>query len=217
MVEGVWGLSFDQPLRHMREYLEVLMPLLHGEGVSFQGETLQVATGPLGVVAPAPDVIVAALGPQMLELTGRVADGTATWMTGLRTIDELTVPTITASASAAGRPKPRVMVSLPVNVTDDVDAARARADEMFASNRPKDQRALPVLRQLLREIEKLRQAWLIEESLSKGSCSKIEDCPHGHSSHRGDAKADLEGAPNTRAVLPAGENGNVPDHRLVEA
>ena len=111
VVEGVWGLSFDQPLRHVREYLEVLMPLLHGEGVSFQGETLQVASGPLGVVAPAPDVIVAALGPQMLELT---------------------VPTINASASAAGRPKPRVMVSLPVNVTDDVDAARARAEEMFA-------------------------------------------------------------------------------------
>ena len=132
VVEGVWGLSFDQPLRHMREYLEVLMPLLHGEGVSFEGEDFRVATGPLGVVAAAPDVIVAALGPQMLELTGKVADGTATWMTGLRTIADLTVPTITAAAAAAGRPAPRVMVSLPVSVTDDVDAARAQADEVFS-------------------------------------------------------------------------------------
>jgi F420-dependent oxidoreductase-like protein len=132
VVEGVWGLSFDQPLRHMREYLAVLMPLLHGEGVAFQGETLKVGTGPLNIVAPAPDVIVAALGPQMLELTGQVADGTATWMTGPRTIADLTVPTITAAAQAAGRPAPRVIVSLPVCVTDDVDAARAQADEIFS-------------------------------------------------------------------------------------
>ena len=132
VVEGVWGLSFDQPLRHMEEYLAVLMPLLHGEGVAFEGETIKVGTGPLNIVAPVPDVIVAALGPQMLELTGRVADGTATWMTGFRTIDDLTVPTITGAAEAAGRPAPRVMVSLPVCVTDDADAARAQADETFS-------------------------------------------------------------------------------------
>jgi F420-dependent oxidoreductase-like protein len=132
VVEGVWGLSFDQPLRHMQEYLAVLMPLLHGEGVAFQGETLKVGTGPLDIVAPAPDVIVAALGPQMLELTGRVADGTATWMTGLRTVADLTVPTIAGAATAVGRPAPRVVVSLPVCVTDDVDAARGQADETFS-------------------------------------------------------------------------------------
>ena len=29
VIEGMFGLSFDKPVRHMREYLAVLMPLLH--------------------------------------------------------------------------------------------------------------------------------------------------------------------------------------------
>ena len=28
VIEGMFGLSFEKPARHMREYLEVLMPLL---------------------------------------------------------------------------------------------------------------------------------------------------------------------------------------------
>ena len=131
VVEGMWGLSFDRPLRHMREYLEVLLPLLRGEAVNFEGETIQARVG-LEIDAPAPDVLVAALGPKMLELTGRVADGTMTWMTGAKTIEAHTVPDITTAAEAAGRKAPRVAVSLPVSVTADVDAARAQANDTFA-------------------------------------------------------------------------------------
>jgi 5,10-methylenetetrahydromethanopterin reductase len=133
VVENVFGQSFDRPLRHMREYLSILLPVLRGEAASFQGEVLSGTTwGPLEIDAPAPPVVVAALGPRMLELAGTVADGTATWMTGPATLRDHVVPTITAAAEAAGRPSPRVVVSLPVCVTDDVDAARATADGTFA-------------------------------------------------------------------------------------
>ena len=69
-------------------------------------------------------MVVAALGPKMLELAGTVADGTVTWMTGPATLASHTVPTITAAAERAGRPAPRVVASLPICVTDDADAAR---------------------------------------------------------------------------------------------
>jgi F420-dependent oxidoreductase-like protein len=133
VIENVFGQSFDRPLRHMREYLAILMPVLRGEAASFQGEVLSGTTwGPLEIDAPAPPVVVAALGPRMLELAGTVADGTATWMTGPATVRDHIVPTITGAAEAAGRPAPRVVVALPVCVTDDVDAARATAAEDFA-------------------------------------------------------------------------------------
>jgi F420-dependent oxidoreductase-like protein len=131
VIEGMYGYSFDRPVRHMREYLQVLTPLLHDENVAFQGETVKAAAGPLDVKAPAPDVLVAALGSAMLELCGELADGTATWMTGPRTIAEHTVPTITAAATAAGRKPPRVSVGLPVCVTSDVDAAREQGNKYF--------------------------------------------------------------------------------------
>src|SRR3954452_19163904 len=38
VIENMFGLSFEKPVRHMREYLSVLMPLLHEGKVSFKGE-----------------------------------------------------------------------------------------------------------------------------------------------------------------------------------
>ena len=59
VIENVFGMSFDKPARHMREYLEILMPALEGEQVTFVGETMKASTfGPLQVAAPAPDVLV---------------------------------------------------------------------------------------------------------------------------------------------------------------
>jgi 5,10-methylenetetrahydromethanopterin reductase len=133
VIENVFGQSFEKPARHMREYLSILMPLLAGEQVSFVGETLSASTfGPLQIEAPAPPVLVAALGTAMLKIAGRMAAGTVTWMTGPSTIEAHIVPSIRSAAAEAGRPEPRIGVGLPVCVTDDVDAARAQAAETFA-------------------------------------------------------------------------------------
>jgi 5,10-methylenetetrahydromethanopterin reductase len=126
VVEGMWGYSFDKPARHMREYLDALMPLLRGESVNVQGETLK-CVGQVDVKdAAAPPVLIAALAPVMLKLAGAVADGTATWMVGPATLADHITPSITKAASEAGRPAPRIAVGLPVCLTNDADAARER-------------------------------------------------------------------------------------------
>jgi F420-dependent oxidoreductase-like protein len=131
VIENMYGLSFDKPVRHMREYLSILMPLIETGSVSFTGETLSAnATITVPGSSPCP-VLVAALGPKMLELAGRLTDGTMTWMTGPDTLASLTVPTITKAASAAGRPAPRIGAGMPVCVTDDVAGARERAAQVF--------------------------------------------------------------------------------------
>jgi len=134
LIENVFGHSFDHPLRYMTEYLEILMPLLHGLRAGFQGEVLSGATlGPLEIPgASPPPVLLAALGTRMLELAGRTADGTATFMTGPATVAGHITPKIRASAAAAGRPEPRVVVGLPVCVTSVVAAARERASRRYA-------------------------------------------------------------------------------------
>jgi F420-dependent oxidoreductase-like protein len=133
VIENMFGYSFEKPARHMREYLSALMPLLNGEQVLFQGETMKAMTlGPLEIDAPAPVVLLAALAPIMLKLAGAMTDGTVTWMVGPSTIETHIVPSITAAAAGAGRPQPRVSVSLPVCVTADADAAREQAAQTFA-------------------------------------------------------------------------------------
>jgi 5,10-methylenetetrahydromethanopterin reductase len=133
VIEGLWGLRFDRPARYLEEYLSALVPMLAGETVRFRGELLSAHTlGPLdvgGVAAPA--VVVAALGPALLRVAGRMADGTVTWMTGIATVGDHIVPTITQAASRAGRPAPRVLVGLPVTVTADAAAARERIDQVL--------------------------------------------------------------------------------------
>ncbi len=132
VVEGMWGISFDKPVRHMSDYLSILTPLLNDRRVSYKGESIigrgEITPPP----ADAPPVLVAALGPQMLRLAGRLADGTITWMTGPETIRTLTAPTISEAAEEASRPAPQVAMGLPVCVTSDVDAARERADRDYA-------------------------------------------------------------------------------------
>jgi F420-dependent oxidoreductase-like protein len=134
VVEAMWGMSYDRPARYMKEYLASLMPLLRGETVSSPGERVTTnAYTPLDIHGvTAPPVLVAALGSAMLKLAGTVADGTCTWMTGTRTIGEHIVPTIRAAAEEAGRPAPRVGVALPVSVTNDAEAAKARINEVTA-------------------------------------------------------------------------------------
>ncbi len=131
VIEGMYGLSFAKPFSHMREYLAVLGPLVRGGSVSHAGEEYRVNMN-LNVAGATPcPILVAALAPKMLALTGREADGTITWMTGPKTIREHTVPRIREAASAAGRPAPRVVVGLPIAVTKDVRGARASAAQQF--------------------------------------------------------------------------------------
>jgi len=132
VVEGMWGVSFDKPLRHAREYLEALMPLIRGDDTRADGETI-TARGQVTVGDPklVPPVYLAALGPQMLKLAGRMCDGTITWMTGAKTLATHTVPTITKAADQVERPAPEIMAGFPMWVTDNVDHARERAAAVF--------------------------------------------------------------------------------------
>lgn len=133
IVEGALGIPFDRPARHTRQYLSALVPLLHGEAVDVEGDIVR-ATGQVQVPgAPAPVVLLAALGPAMLRIAGELADGTVvTWATE-RSLDRHVVPRISAAAEAAGRPRPQVVNSLPVAVTADRDAARAWITERFGA------------------------------------------------------------------------------------
>lgn len=131
VVEDQWGYSYDRTALRMAEYVRVLNDLFDTGEVAFEGETV-TARGSLTIeVDRRIPVLVAALGPRMLQVAGEAADGVITWMTGLRTLAEHTVPHLTAAAERAGRPRPRVVASLPVCVTDDAEAAHRLAERLF--------------------------------------------------------------------------------------
>jgi F420-dependent oxidoreductase-like protein len=133
VIENMFGMSYDKPVRHLREYLSVLMPLSRNEPANFDGEMYKVHAGISAKGSNGFSVVVAALGEQMLRVTAALADGTLTWCTGPATLAAHTIPTITRAAEEFGRPAPRVIAALPVCVTNDTEAAAARAAETFAA------------------------------------------------------------------------------------
>lgn len=119
-VERSLRIPFEQPAAQMDEYLSVLLPALHERSVRSEGRWWSAAVdnlgGPAGV--PTPSVMLAAMGPRMLELCGSRTDGTILWLAGPRTIAEHLRPALVAAAERAGRGEPRIVASVPVCVTE---------------------------------------------------------------------------------------------------
>ena len=116
------GDPLNRHVRRVNEYLDGLLPLLRGEQVRAAGELVTTRGGLQIQGAPQPPVYVAALGPQLLRVTGRRAAGTITWMTGPRTLASHVVPTLRAAAEETGRTA-EVVAGVPVCVTEDRERA----------------------------------------------------------------------------------------------
>jgi len=135
IIDEMLGLPYEKPVATMRCYLDVLDQALAGPGhVDVENELFHVHN-PLDVtdVAPTP-VMLAALGPAMLQLAGERTDGTILWMADERAIASHVAPKITAAAAVAGRPAPRIVAGVPVCLCLDseVDAAVERTNRVLA-------------------------------------------------------------------------------------
>jgi F420-dependent oxidoreductase-like protein len=125
-VAASMGLAWGHPLGYTREFIAGLLPLLSGRPADVDGT--QVTThAELNIAAADTPVLLAALGPRMLELAGRTVQGTTVGQCGPRTIESYIAPRIRAAAADAGRPEPRIMALIRLCVTDDHAGAFALA------------------------------------------------------------------------------------------
>jgi F420-dependent oxidoreductase-like protein len=135
VIDEMLGLPYEHPVATMRDYLDVLDQALPGPGrIDVENDRFRVHN-PMDItdIAPTP-VLLAALGPRMLELCGERADGTILWMADERAIGSYVVPNLVRSSEAAGRPAPRVVAGIPVCLCRDgeIDVAAARTNRILA-------------------------------------------------------------------------------------
>jgi F420-dependent oxidoreductase-like protein len=135
IIDEMLGLRYEHPLQTMRAYLDVLEPALQGPGpVDVENELFRVHN-PLDItdIGPTP-VLIAALGPRMLELCGERTQGTILWMADERAIGSHVVPALTRAAEAAGRAMPRVVAGIPVCLCldEEIPAAVERTNRLLA-------------------------------------------------------------------------------------
>jgi F420-dependent oxidoreductase-like protein len=135
VIDEMLGLPYEHPVATMRAYLDVLDQALGGPGmVDVENDRFRVHN-PLDItdIVPTP-VLLAALGPLMLQLCGERTDGTILWMADERAIGSYVVPRLIRSSESAGRPAPRVVAGVPVCLCGDheIDRAVARTNRILA-------------------------------------------------------------------------------------
>ncbi len=138
--EGWHGVRFDDPLGRTREYVEVVRTALARKPVEHDGEhfTLPLPGGPgkalrLALHPPRPDLPIhlAAGGPRNLRLAGEVADGwLAIFLSPEHSADQFASVREGRVGSGRGTAEDpmagfEVVATVPVVVTDDLEAARA--------------------------------------------------------------------------------------------
>jgi F420-dependent oxidoreductase-like protein len=130
------GLPSDRPLARTRESLQVLGSLLRGEYVKFAGEYERIRVGTPVTGARPPGVILAALGPRMIELAGELCDGVTLVFAGERFVSEQVRPRLPGAA--------RIVACLPIAMTEAPEAQSAAVDAYTAPSTvlPAYQRAL---------------------------------------------------------------------------
>ena len=72
VIEDMFGMSYDKPAKHMREYLSVLMPLARGETANFEGQ--QYSVRGVNISVPGAErlpVVIAGLG-RFGQITARI-------------------------------------------------------------------------------------------------------------------------------------------------
>ncbi|EST36242.1 hypothetical protein M878_02725 [Streptomyces roseochromogenus subsp. oscitans DS 12.976] len=136
LTETGFGIPHERPVARLREFLTAPRPLLATGSADFHGELLTAAT-PLSAAVPGAEppvpILVAAMGPQTLRVSGGLADGILPLLAGPRALAEHIVSAVTAATEAAGRPALRIVAFVPGVVTADVEAVRRTATDTLPS------------------------------------------------------------------------------------
>jgi alkanesulfonate monooxygenase SsuD/methylene tetrahydromethanopterin reductase-like flavin-dependent oxidoreductase (luciferase family) len=119
------GLPHISPLAFTRDFLLTLRALFAGNTVDYTGPAVSLHGVQLGFKAPPVPVYLAAMGPQMLSLSGELADGVTPNWSSSEQIAWMR-PHVAEGARRAGRDPAEVPFAqyIRVCVDEDVDAAR---------------------------------------------------------------------------------------------
>jgi F420-dependent oxidoreductase-like protein len=131
-VMQMYGVDFDRPISHTREYLTVLRTLLHEGSVAHQGERYQVNAFLDVADAPPPPVLLGVLREQMAHLAGSHADGALCWLGPADYLHKVVAPSLEAGADAADRTKPPLIAELPCVLSAQVEGVREMAARELA-------------------------------------------------------------------------------------
>ncbi|MBI3976812.1 MAG: LLM class flavin-dependent oxidoreductase [Chloroflexi bacterium] len=129
-IENTYGIPFERPLEHLREYVEILRQALSTGKVDFDGHRLRAhARPPITVEVP---VMISALRAHSYELAGEIADGAIAWISPAPFLRDVAIPALQTGAARAGRPAPPLIAHAFAVVSEDTAAVLEIARRQLA-------------------------------------------------------------------------------------
>jgi F420-dependent oxidoreductase-like protein len=135
-VEAMFGIPFEAPLGHLREYLGILRAALYEGAVDVDGRFYH-AHGrlPARPTAPVP-IMASALRANAFRLCGEVADGAISWLCPLSYLRDVAVPALREGSARAGRDAPPLVAHVPICLSTNPEEVLDAASQQLA-NYPK--------------------------------------------------------------------------------
>lgn len=133
MIEGWHGLSLDKPVARMRETTILLRQMLAGQKTDFDGAALRSHGYQQPATETSVPLLLAALGPKMLDLAAEVADGVILNLFPLSVLDTI-VGHFREAVASHHRDVDQIEIAsrFQVMVTDDAASARDEFRYQFA-------------------------------------------------------------------------------------
>lgn len=117
IMEGRYGLAYNKPIGHLREYVAIVKGLLSGAQTDFAGEHFNVHAK-LNYGAEVP-VIISALRAGSFETAGEICDGAVSWLCPAPYLRDVALPAMDRGASAAGKARPKLIAHAFLALTTD--------------------------------------------------------------------------------------------------
>ncbi|MGH2459559.1 MAG: LLM class flavin-dependent oxidoreductase [Chloroflexota bacterium] len=131
-IEGSFGIPFERPLEHLREYTTILRQALQAGAVDLNGRRFKVHAR----VANPPNVpvFISALRPASYELAGEVADGAISWVTPASFLRDAARPALLAGAARRSDGRTPLLIGHAFAVvSDDAETGLRTARERLAT------------------------------------------------------------------------------------
>jgi probable F420-dependent oxidoreductase len=129
--KSIYGVEMKRPLAYLREYIQVLRPLLQAGEVHHQGQFFTTDVS-LPASAQMP-LLISALGPKAFRLAGEIADGAIAAYCPIPYLLDTALPAMSAGAAEARRSRPPIIAHVQVVLTEDRATALLVARQRLAT------------------------------------------------------------------------------------
>ena len=129
VMQGRYGIAYEKPLGHLREFAAVVKALLTGQQTDYEGQHFKVHAK-LNYGAQVP-VMISALRAKSFELAGEISEGAISWLCPAPYLHDAAMPALKRGAEIAGRKRPSLVAHAFLALTTDLAEVQQGVSEFL--------------------------------------------------------------------------------------